>query len=421
MGAPARVAEDKLRRIAGLTDASAELAQAVLRRGASLFAADVASQATQIADRLRGARVLIVGGGGTIGAATTALLVDHKPKAVTVVDLSENYLVELVRTLRGRPSGVSSDLTTQPIDYGSPIMARMLASEPPFDVVLNFAALKHVRSEKDTYSLLQMLSTNVIAHARFKQALRKHGHGATYFAVSTDKAANPTSLMGASKRMAEDVAFEVAAEGGKSTTSVRFANVAFSNGSLLQGFLYRLAKGQPLAVPRDTRRYFVSEREAGELCMLAAFAAPDGHIAFPRLDPSGELQLLQDVATRVLAAAGLQPELYEDEAAARRDVEKLRSAGRWPLLLTPLDTSGEKPFEEFVGAGETQVSFGLEAVSAVKHVSAGAQWTEAFEALSALVSSSEGEVDKRAIVDCIAKAVPTMSHVETGRNLDQRL
>ncbi len=262
-----------------------QLDAAVTRRDTSLFAPDTRAQAEATAGRIAGRRVLIVGGGGSIGSITTRLVVDYRPSAVHVVDTSENYLAELVRELRGRPEGLPEmDFRTIPIDYGGPIMERMLADAEPYDIVLNFAALKHVRSEKDVYSLLQMLDTNVLRHIRFKEWLARGGHGRSYFAVSTDKAANPTSLMGASKRLMEDVVFDVAADKTSATTA-RFANVAFSNGSLLQGFLNRLQHRQPFAVPRRTQRYFVSQQEAGELCVLAAFAAPGSMSSFPKWIP----------------------------------------------------------------------------------------------------------------------------------------
>jgi FlaA1/EpsC-like NDP-sugar epimerase len=402
--------------------AGAELGRLISRRNRSLFASDIAERDAALRDAIGGKRILVVGGGGTIGSATTSLLFRYEPAAVLIADISENYLVELVRTLRGRPEGVGrAELQTIAIDYGGPIMARMLADSPPFDVVLNFAALKHVRSEKDVYSLLHMLNTNVVAHVRFKEALQRHGHARTYFAVSTDKAANPSSLMGASKRLMENVAFDVAADGAVRTTSTRFANVAFSNGSLLQGFLYRLAKGQPIAAPRDTRRYFVTEEESGQLCLIAAFLAPDQHIAFPRLDAERELQLMQDVAARVLRAYGYEAAPYDDEERARRDVASLSAAGRWPLLLTPLDTSGEKPFEEFVGADEVEAPFGLASVSSVRHAPSGLAHQALVAKLDDLIGGDQANLAKQDIVDAIKGVLPTFSHRETGRSLDDRL
>ena len=291
---PARAVYNTIRPIARMFKApsqvedwhGSELDVLVTGRKHSLFEPDMDANAAVLGEAIRGRRVLVLGGGGSIGSITTRILLNYGPKAVHVVDQNENCLAELVRDLRGRPEGLCEvDFRTFPIDYGSPIMERLLNEAERYDVVMHFAALKHVRSEKDLHSAMQMLDTNVVRHIRFKQWLARNDHGRIYFAVSTDKAANPTSLMGASKRLMEDVVFGVAAEHATSTTSARFANVAFSNGSLLQSFLQRLEKRQPLAVPRETRRYFISHREAGELCMLAALRIPDQHVAFPKLDP----------------------------------------------------------------------------------------------------------------------------------------
>ena len=286
---------------------------------------------------------------------------------------------------------------------------------------MNFAALKHVRSEKDIYSVLQMFDTNLVKHIRFKRWLAEHRHGATYFAVSTDKAANPVSLMGASKRLMEDLIFEVAAESWQSTTSARFANVAFSNGSLLQGFGYRLAKRQPLAVPRDTRRYFISHQEAGELCLLATCRIPDNHIAVPRVDSTLQLQLLEDIACACLEHWGLRAERYRDEAQARNDVERLAREGRWPLLLTPLDTGGEKPFEEFVGAGEAATDCGLLNVSALRHISGVVAEQKLFDRIARWVEEPDLAIAKAEFISTISAALPNFRHSQSERNLDQRL
>ena len=300
-------------------------------------------------------------------------------------------------------------------------MERFLADSPPFDVVLNFAALKHVRSEKDIYSILQMFDTNIVRHVRFKRWLADHRHGATYFAVSTDKAANPVSLMGASKRLMEDLIFDVAASSCQSTTSARFANVAFSNGSLLQGFGYRLAKRQPLAVPRDTRRYFISHQEAGELCLLATCRIPDGHIAVPRVDATLQLQLLEDIACACLDYWGWRAERYVDEAQARNDVERLAREGRWPLLLTPLDTGGEKPFEEFVGTGESATDCGLSNITAVRHVPCLTAEQKLFDQIARWVAEPDLAIAKSKFISAISEAVPNFRHSDSERNLDQRL
>jgi glycosyltransferase involved in cell wall biosynthesis/nucleoside-diphosphate-sugar epimerase len=399
-----------------------ELDVLVTGRKHSLFELDMEANAAVLGETVRGCRALVVGGGGSIGSITTRILLNYRPKAVHVVDQNENSLAELVRELRGRPEGLSAiDFHTFPVDYGSPIMERLLNEAERYDIVLHFAALKHVRSEKDIHSTIQMLDTNVVRHIRFKQWLARNGHGRIYFAVSTDKAANPTSLMGASKRLMEDVVFGVGADHATSTTSARFANVAFSNGSLLQSFLQRLEKRQPLAVPRETRRYFISHREAGELCMLAALRIPNQHVAFPRLDPQTKLQALDSIAVRVLEAFGFQPEFVAEEETARREVETLARAGRWPILLTQLDTSGEKPYEEFVGDGEAEVDVGLRAIAALPHRPTLARDSGLFERLAALVNDPNETIGKADLVAEIKQVMTNFSHVDTGRNLDQRV
>jgi nucleoside-diphosphate-sugar epimerase len=401
---------------------TAELTSIVTGRANSLFASDLAASSDHIIAKARGRRILVVGGSGSIGAATVQLIRDFLPSALHVVDHNENSLAELVRELRGRPTAIPDiDFRALPLDYGNTVMERFLTESSPYDVVLNFAALKHVRSEKDIYSVLQMFDTNIVRHIRFKRWLGNSKHGATYFAVSTDKAANPVSLMGASKRLMEDLIFEVATEKYQSSTTARFANVAFSNGSLLQGFGYRLAKRQPLAVPRDTRRYFISHREAAELCMLAACRIPNNHIAVPRLDGEFQLQLLEDVACACLEYWGLIPERYADETRARNDVERLAREGRWPLLLTPLDTSGEKPFEEFVGTGESVIDCGMLNVCALRHVPCAAAVQGLFDRITRWVEDPHSSVAKNEFVSAISGVLQGFRHAESERNLDQRL
>lgn len=403
--------------------ADADLNALVTGRTESLFAGDISANSSKLLDQISGRRILVVGGGGSIGSATTALLTRFQPAAIHVIDHSENYLAELVRNLRGRREGIPDglDFRTFPLDYGSPITARLLADTRPYDAVLNFAALKHVRSEKDIFSLLQMIDTNLVRHARFKESLKRHGHGSTYFAVSTDKAANPTSLMGASKRLMEDLIFAVGAPENGRTTSARFANVAFSNGSLLQNFGLRLAARQPIAVPRDTRRYFVTQAEAAEICVLTAFLAPDRHIVFPHMEAEVHLQPLEDIATRFLAQFGFEPELYDDEEQARNAVDSAAARDRWPVLLTPLDTSGEKPYEEFLGHGEKAVEIGLPSIAALRHLPTPAVDRHLFERLEELVNDPSPATGKEEVVRIFADVLANFRHVETGRNLDQRL
>jgi len=394
-------------------------------RDFELFAADVAERQAEIARRLDRRRLLVVGGAGSIGAATIGALCAFRPAALHVVDHNENGLAELVRDLRSRPGGLSvPDFRTLPLDFGSPIMARFLREQDPYDYVLNFAAIKHVRSEKDTYSLLQMLDTNVLKPARLLRWLEEKGGAAAYFCVSTDKAANPVNLMGASKRLMEHVIFSGEAAPGFAArvTSARFANVAFSDGSLLQSFLRRLEKRQPLAVPLHTRRYFISLREAGQICLLASVCAPDRHLLVPRLDPAADLHDLETIARAVLRQHGFEPSVYDDEAQARDGVEADLARGCYPLLRTPLDTSGEKPYEEFVGPGEQAVEAGMVNLWGVPYGPAPAGAVARFLAeAEQLVGQSDRAVSKEQIVATISTVVPEFHHLERGKNLDARM
>lgn len=397
-----------------------ELSRLTTGRTESLFTEDIEAHRAELRSAITGRRILVTGGAGSIGSATLELLFAYAPLAVHVIDLAENSLVELVRDFRSRREPlVSGEFRLLPIDYGSAATERLLQSEPQYDLVLHFAAHKHVRSEKDVPSVIQMLDTNVVKMHRFTKWLQKYGHGKRYFAVSTDKAANPTSLMGASKRLMEHVLFSTGSR-DSSITSTRFANVAFSNGSLLQGFLYRLARLQPLAVPREVRRYFVSPREAAEICLLSAGAAEPGHITFPRLDPSEHLRPLVDIAVSLLRYLGLEPSFYDHEAEACAAVEADLKRDSYPVLLTPLDTTGEKPYEEFVASDETPTTSRFAALSALRYVPAPVPLGPALAFLDKIATDSSLPLEKSDIAQHVASVVPGFAHIETGRNLDDR-
>jgi FlaA1/EpsC-like NDP-sugar epimerase len=399
-----------------------DLIARILKRTRSMFDEDIRQNSDKLRTSVTGKRILVIGGGGSIGSITTELLVELCPRCVHVIDTNENYLAELVRSIRLRSDIVTQvDFQTLPFDFGSPIMQRYIFEEQPYDIVLNFAALKHVRSEKNVFSLLQMIDTNIVKQSRLIQWLSERGGCRRYFAVSTDKAANPTSLMGATKRLMEDVIFGTTPHSDLVVTSARFANVAFSNGSLLQSFLYRISAGQPIAVPRETRRYFVSQREAGEICLLASLLGQDRHIHFPRLDPKTELRLLEEIAIEVLDYYDLQHVIYDNEVAARRDANELVAQGRLPLILTPLDTSGEKPYEEFLGCDELEVQADFCKLSALVHNSNTASTISLVEWFEEQISRPSTAIAKRAIVEAISGALPNFHHVETGRSLDERI
>ena len=402
-----------------------ELAALATGRKTELFSEDVGRFRSRLKAEIEGRRVLIIGGAGSIGAATARALVPFGPAALHVVDQNENGLAELVRDFRSRfAADELPDLRTLPLNFGGPIMERFLQDEEPYDYVLNFAALKHVRSEKDCYSILQMLDTNVLKPVRLLKWLANRGGVRRYFCVSTDKAANPVNLMGASKRLMEHVIFseEVIDHQTVKVTSARFANVAFSDGSLLQGWLMRLAKGQPLAVPRDTRRYFVSLEEAGQICLLAAFLPPHRHLLVPRLDAERDLVPLQELAVKVLQQFGYAPRYFEDELSARRAAAETAPNEYYPLLPTPLDTSGEKPFEEFIGAGEQTVDVEMQQLTGVPYTPARPGLLAAFvERIEAIVDSPGTSVRQEELVSAIQKVLPEFHHLSSPKALDQRL
>lgn len=402
----------------------AVLAQLATGRKVSLFATDYHRYGARLSGVLRGARVLLIGGAGSIGGSVARLLAGFDTAALHILDANENSLVELTRDLRasGKKLG-SADLRWMPLDFGSAIMRRIIEEERPYDFVLNFAAVKHVRSEKDVCSVLRMLDVNVLMQASLIDLLAKKRPETAYFSVSTDKAANPVNLMGASKRLMEHVMFSRALGGRGVTTSARFANVAFSDGSLLQGWLNRMAKRQPIAVPSHTRRFFVSIEEAGELCMLAAFCQEDRRILVPRLAAETDLTLLDEVARAFISARGLTPEIYASESQAIEAVAGDMARGRYPLLLTPLDTSGEKAYEEFVGAGETAHESGFSALHGVAYLAlADEQKLRSFmEFVRAAIADPRLALSKPRLVEAVGTVLPEFSHVETHRKLDERV
>jgi FlaA1/EpsC-like NDP-sugar epimerase len=402
-----------------------ELTVAATGRNADLFAEDLQRHWQEIREAVEGRRLLVLGGAGSIGSSTVSLLSEFDVACLHVVDQNENALAELVRDLRSRPVGLGiRDFRTLPIDLGSPTMYRHLRMERPYDLVLNFAALKHVRSEKDICSVLQILDTNLLKPLKCWRWLQDTRSDASYFSVSTDKAAEPANVMGASKRVMEHLMF--CEKGGmssaKRTTSSRFANVAFSNGSLLESFVQRFEKRQPIACPSDTRRFFISLREAGQICALATVCGPNRHSVIPRLNPEADARKLEDIAAAFLQHKGLDPHIYNSEKEARAGLSGDLLRNRYPLLLTPLDTAGEKTCETFIGKSETAVEFGMSSMLAIPHSAVSSQLLADFiEEIESLVSSPDRVVDKSHIVAAISSIVPEFHHLERNQSLDQRM
>ncbi|WP_299840809.1 polysaccharide biosynthesis protein [uncultured Paracoccus sp.] len=406
------------------------LSSRIVGRRESFFADDLAAAAGELSQMIRGSRILFIGGAGSIGFQTLRSVAHFAPKALHVVDHNENGLAELVRALRSAPEPLTVDeLLTMPIDYGGDAFRLWLGSQPQsYDYVLNFAALKHVRSEKDPYSILAMLDTNVLKLSRLSRQLARQSSLKRLFCVSTDKAANPSSMMGATKRLMEHAMFSPTLDWpeGLGITSARFANVALSNGSLLQSWENRLALRQPMACPEGCRRFFVALPESGHLCTLAGLLGETGNIMVPALEPEEHLMLLQDVAGWFLEAQGLSPYYTRDEAEAVSRVEELAAEGKWPVLLTPLDTAGEKPYEEFVGAEESVHPTRFASLRRVPYLAPAApdSFDTLLRQLEGVMASDHGQPLSVADLKDAISSVETgfaRTHVVSAKSLDQRI
>lgn len=402
-----------------------DLACLLTGREGDLFLPDVEARREELREKLDGSRLLLLGGAGSVGSATLRVLLPFRPRTLHVIDQNENALAELVRDLRSGPGGLTiSDFRVLPLDFGSPVMRRFLLENGPYDFVLNFAAVKHVRSEKDLCSQLQLLDTNVVKTARLLGWLSDAPPAKGFFCVSTDKAANPSSLMGASKRIMEMLVFARFPSGRPvfRASSARFANVAFSEGSLFDGILRRLRKGQPVAVPERARRYFITLWEAGEICLLASALAPDRHLLIPRLDPSESLVDLRTVAEAILRNLGFHPLICRGEEQARAAVDGVSRSRQYPLLLTSLDTAGEKPYEEFLATGEKPVEVGLRALLAVPSAPPDGERLAGFvRRVEDLVRDPHRLVQREELTGWISELVPEFRHVDSDRHLDERM
>ncbi len=395
------------------------IASHVTLRSESLFAADLAAHDAQLRAEIAGKSVLVIGGAGTIGSFFIRALLEYKPARLYVVDLSENGLTELTRDLRSTEGQfVPDDFRTYPISFGDPVFDRMMRAEGPFDIVAHFAAHKHVRSEKDRYSIEAMVENNV-ANSVHLLDLMLEFPPEHFFCVSTDKAANPANVMGASKKLMEEAVLAYAAE--IPAVTARFANVAFSNGSLPAGFLERIAHGQPLTAPSDIRRYFVSPAESGQLCLLACITGAPADIFFPRLEEPKMLTFAA-IADALLLELGYTPDPCATEDEARQKAADRDPADpSWPVYYFESDTSGEKSFEEFHTDDEVVDLTRFEALGVVTAVT-----SQDIAGIRRTVSElrdlfARPELPKEAIVSALSRLVPTFHHVETGKSLDSKM
>lgn len=390
----------------------------LIGRSWPLFDSDIQRHEAELSALVRGGRFLVIGGAGSIGQAVTREIFKRKPRTLHVVDISENNMVELVRDIRSTLGYIDGDFRTFAIDCGSREFSALMAAERGYDYVLNLSALKHVRSEKDPFTLMRMIEVNVL-NTISTIAQARTGGTRKYFCVSTDKAANPVNMMGASKRIME--MFLMRGSETLPISTARFANVAFSDGSLLHGFNQRFAKRQPISAPNDVRRYFVTPQESGELCLSSCLVGDNRDIFFPKLSEQLDLTRFSDIAVRYLQSLGFEPFECASEDEARERAAELIATKRWPVYFFASDTTGEKDFEEFYTGRETLDMQRFDSIGVIK--SAPEYDTEKLGHFLGTIERLRSQPlwDKPNLVELFNYMIPEFQHKETGKYLDGRM
>lgn len=392
----------------------------ILKRKQSLFEYDFSRHKNELIDRLKGARVLIIGAAGSVGfAVVKQISLLNGLSCLHLVDINENNLVEVVRDLRSSNVKLPTDFKSLPIALGSLEFDMFLQSERDYDFILNFAALKHVRSEKDPYSLIRMYNTNVFYVKELLDRL-KNSSLKKMFSVSSDKAVKPNSIMGATKMFMERLLLAYSRKIISSTA--RFANVAFSDGSLLYSFIHRFNKKQPISAPVDIKRYFISHDEAGQLCLLSCFLGANRDVYFPKMDQNIDLFSFSDLAKIFLKSKGYEAEIFYSEDEAKKAISKLNaSSTKWPCCFFKSDTTGEKAYEEFYTSIDS-VDFNRYYQIGIINQSDGADSENVFKAIDAFEKLKKtGAWQKEDIVGNLKIVVPELNHEEKYRNLDQKM
>ncbi|MEN9907226.1 MAG: hypothetical protein RLZZ540_367 [Bacteroidota bacterium] len=387
-------------------------------RSKELFLNDIMQYELELKKVIHKSSFLIIGGAGSIGQAVTKEIFKRNPLKLHIVDISENNMVELVRDLRSSYGYIDGDFQTFALDIGSVEYDAFIQSDGKYDYVLNLSALKHVRSEKDPFTLMRMIDVNVF---NTEKTLRQSIVNGTkkYFCVSTDKAANPVNMMGASKRIMEMYLMRMSHEINISTA--RFANVAFSDGSLLHGFNQRILKKQPIVAPNDIKRYFVTPKESGELCLMSCIFGDNRDVFFPKLSESLHLVSFADIAVKFLSELGYEPYLCKDEDEARDLMTTLPLEKKWPCLFSNSDTTGEKDFEEFFTDSEVLNMSRFENFGIIKNEGDFDQ--EKLEKFSRVIQEMKNKRSwkKEEIVELFFDLIPDFGHKETGKYLDSKM
>ncbi len=390
----------------------------LIGRSSELFVEDIIKNETLLSSIVSNSSFLVLGGAGSIGQATVKEIFKRNPRKLHVVDISENNLVELVRDIRSSFGYISGDFRTFALDIGSIEYDAFIEADGEYDYVLNLSALKHVRSEKDSYTLMRMIDVNVFnTEKTINQSIAKGAK--KYFCVSTDKAANPVNMMGASKRIMEMFLMRKSLELNISTA--RFANVAFSDGSLLHGFNQRIQKRQPIVAPNDIKRYFVIPKESGELCLMSCVFGENRDIFFPKLSEELHLITFAEIAVKYLNQLGYEPYLCSDEEEAREKIHTMPEQGKWPCLFTESDTTGEKDFEEFFTDNEVLDLDRFSNLGVIKNEAIFDQnKLQYFESRIGDMKRAR-KWDKEEIVDLFHEMIPDFGHKETGKYLDAKM
>ena len=390
----------------------------LIGRSDALFLQDILSHGKDLKAIIEKSRFLVIGGAGSIGQAVTHEVFKRDPKVLHVVDISENNMVELVRNIRSTTGYGTGDFRTFALDCGSVEFEALMVAEGPYDYVFNLSALKHVRSESDPFTLMRMTMINVFNTVKTLRLAKKLG-AKKYFCVSTDQAANPVNMMGASKRIME--MFLMRESLTQDISMARFANVAFSDGSLLHGFNQRFTKKQPFAAPNDVRRYFVTPQESGELCLLSGLLGENRDIFFPKLSEKLHLITFSEIAVRYLRERGYEPYECESEDEARERAEELIANKQWPCYFFKSDTTGEKDFEEFFTDNEDLDMERFETVGVIRN-QPDFDETKLDEFMDGIeVLREKGTWIKDDIVKLYFGLLPEFAHKETGKYLDQRM
>lgn len=390
----------------------------LIGRSETLFDADLAVFEEILNQEVKNAKFLVLGGAGSIGQAVVKEIFKRSPEKLHVVDISENNLVELVRDIRSSLGYIDGDFKTYALDIGSWQYDAFIEQDGVYDYVLNLSALKHVRSEKDPFTLMRMIDVNIFNTIKTVRQAKDKG-SKKYFAVSTDKAANPVNMMGASKRIME--LFLMRESESLPISTARFANVAFSDGSLLFGFNQRIQKKQPIVAPNDVKRYFVTPEEAGQLCLFSCILGENRDIFFPKLSEALHLITFSDIAVKFLADLGYEPYICSSEEEARDQMAAMIPQRKWPCLFSTSDTTGEKDFEEFFMTHEKLDLDRFTGLGIVKsNLNFDVEGLKNFEAKVASFKSG-AYWDKPAIVSLFKELLPAFDHLEVGKYLDGKM